>query len=87
MVAKDQPDYARINELDKSVRDFITPSLLLTDPTLAMEIAPRHLHMQRATVALSRELGQCCFSMGCSLRFTVCGQLSSNCTASILPKL
>jgi hypothetical protein len=57
MVAKDQPDYARVVELDKSVRDFSTPPLLVTDPALAMEIAPRHLHMQRATVALSRELG------------------------------
>jgi len=57
MVVKDQPDYSRIIELDKSVRDFGTPTLLAADPGLAAEGAPRHLHLQRATLALSRELG------------------------------
>ncbi|EAU85818.2 hypothetical protein CC1G_05035 [Coprinopsis cinerea okayama7 len=56
MIAKEQPDYSRIIELDTSVRDFGIPALLDVDSSKSMEVAPRFLCMQRAMVALSREI-------------------------------
>ncbi|TFK23393.1 hypothetical protein FA15DRAFT_670507 [Coprinopsis marcescibilis] len=56
MVAPDPPDYSRIVELDRSVRDFGVPALLDTDSTKVLEVAPRFLSMQRALVALGREV-------------------------------
>ncbi|KAF9561089.1 hypothetical protein CPC08DRAFT_664768 [Agrocybe pediades] len=54
MVAAEQPDYAIIMDLDKSVRDFGIPSLL--DEQQQNEVNPRFLVMQRGLVAMSREI-------------------------------
>lgn len=57
IIAK-EPEYSRIIELDRSVRDYGRPALLDGDST-PMEIAPRFLCMQRALVSMGQELGGC----------------------------
>ncbi|KAF8904122.1 hypothetical protein CPB84DRAFT_1960943 [Gymnopilus junonius] len=54
MVSVEQPDYSRITDLDKSVRDFGVPSIL--DEHQTHDVNPRFLVMQRALVAMGREI-------------------------------
>lgn len=55
VVAVQQPAYAHIVYLDKSVRDFGVPPIL--DEHKTHDVNPRFLIMQRGLVTMSREIG------------------------------